>query len=87
MEEGCAAHAAAGTWFESSLLHRLAADAAMAGGDRNLARRHLEEGFAVAHRIDEAYVPDEFIGATEFRTMLDEIVRVYGPVAQELRGG
>ena len=42
---------------------------------------------ALRTQLDEAYVPDEFIGATEFRTMLDEIVRVYGPVAQELRGG
>jgi tripartite-type tricarboxylate transporter receptor subunit TctC len=38
-------------------------------------------------QLDEAYVPDRFIGAAEFRAMLDEIVTVYGPVAKELRGG
>jgi hypothetical protein len=32
-------------------------------------------------------VPDEFIGAEAFRARLDEIVRVYGPVAQQLKGG
>ena len=42
---------------------------------------------AVRQQLDEAYVPDEFIGAAAFRQRLDEIVRVYGPVAQELRGG
>lgn len=42
---------------------------------------------AVQEQLDEAYVPDEFIGATEFRAQLDEIVEVYGPVAGELRGG
>ncbi|OLT00880.1 hypothetical protein BJF90_05930 [Pseudonocardia sp. CNS-004] len=42
---------------------------------------------AVRQQLDEAYVPDEFIGADAFRTRLDEIVRVYGPVAQELKGG
>jgi putative tricarboxylic transport membrane protein len=42
---------------------------------------------AVRQQLDEAYVPDEFIGAAEFRQRLDEIVRVYGPVAQELKGG
>jgi tripartite-type tricarboxylate transporter receptor subunit TctC len=42
---------------------------------------------AVRQQLDEAYVPDEFIGAEAFRARLDEIVRVYGPVAQELRGG
>jgi tripartite-type tricarboxylate transporter receptor subunit TctC len=42
---------------------------------------------AVRQQLDEAYVPDEFIGSAEFRARLDEIVRVYGPVAQELRGG
>jgi tripartite-type tricarboxylate transporter receptor subunit TctC len=41
---------------------------------------------AVRKQLDEAYVPDEFIGAQEFRAMLDKIVEVYGPVAQELRG-
>jgi tripartite-type tricarboxylate transporter receptor subunit TctC len=42
---------------------------------------------AVRQQLDEAYVPDEFIGADAFRARLDEIIRVYGPVAQELRGG
>jgi tripartite-type tricarboxylate transporter receptor subunit TctC len=42
---------------------------------------------AVRAQLDEAYVPDEFIGGTEFQARLDEIVRVYGPVAGELRGG
>ena len=42
---------------------------------------------ALRAQLDEAYVPDEFIGGAEFRTRLDDIVRVYGPVAQELRGG
>jgi tripartite-type tricarboxylate transporter receptor subunit TctC len=42
---------------------------------------------AVRQQLDEAYVPDEFIGAAAFRQRLDEIVRVYGPVAQELKGG
>jgi tripartite-type tricarboxylate transporter receptor subunit TctC len=42
---------------------------------------------AVRQQLDEAYVPDEFIGATAFRERLDAIVRVYGPVAQELKGG
>jgi tripartite-type tricarboxylate transporter receptor subunit TctC len=42
---------------------------------------------AVRAQLDEAYVPDEFIGGAEFRARLDEIVRVYGPVAGELRGG
>jgi tripartite-type tricarboxylate transporter receptor subunit TctC len=42
---------------------------------------------AVRRQLDEAYVPDEFIGADAFRGRLDEIVRVYGPVAQELKGG
>jgi tripartite-type tricarboxylate transporter receptor subunit TctC len=41
----------------------------------------------VRAQLDEAYVPDRFIGATEFRSILDEIISVYGPVAQELRGG
>jgi putative tricarboxylic transport membrane protein len=41
----------------------------------------------VRTQLDEAYVPDRFIGAAEFRAMLDEIVTVYGPVAKELRGG
>ncbi|WP_214368193.1 Bug family tripartite tricarboxylate transporter substrate binding protein [Pseudonocardia sp. H11422] len=40
----------------------------------------------VRRQLDEAYVPDEFIGATEFRSRLDDIVRVYGPVAEALRG-
>jgi tripartite-type tricarboxylate transporter receptor subunit TctC len=42
---------------------------------------------AVRQQLDEAYVPDEFIGADAFRGRLDEIVRVYGPVAQQLKGG
>jgi tripartite-type tricarboxylate transporter receptor subunit TctC len=42
---------------------------------------------ALRTQLDEAYVPDRFIGAAEFRAMLDEIVTVYGPVARELRGG
>ena len=42
---------------------------------------------AVRAQLDEAYVPDEFIGGAEFRARLDEIVRVYGPVAGELKGG
>ncbi|MHA6619381.1 Bug family tripartite tricarboxylate transporter substrate binding protein [Pseudonocardia sp. DLS-67] len=42
---------------------------------------------AVRQQLDEAYVPDEFIGAAEFRERLDQIVRVYGPVAQDLKGG
>jgi putative tricarboxylic transport membrane protein len=42
---------------------------------------------AVRQKLDEAYVPDEFIGADAFRGRLDEIVRVYGPVAHELKGG
>lgn len=42
---------------------------------------------AVRQKLDEAYVPDEFIGTDAFRGRLDEIVRVYGPVAQELKGG
>ncbi|TWF77168.1 tripartite-type tricarboxylate transporter receptor subunit TctC [Pseudonocardia hierapolitana] len=42
---------------------------------------------AVRQKLDEAYVPDEFIGADAFRQRLDKIVRVYGPVAQELKGG
>jgi tripartite-type tricarboxylate transporter receptor subunit TctC len=41
----------------------------------------------VRAQLDEAYVPDEFVGAAEFRAMLDRIVEVYGPVARELRGG
>jgi tripartite-type tricarboxylate transporter receptor subunit TctC len=50
----------------------------------------MREGLAdpaVRTQLDEAYVPDEFIGGAEFRTRLDEIVQVYGPVAQELKGG
>ena len=50
----------------------------------------MREGLAdpaVRQQLDEAYVPDEFIGAEEFRARLDEIVRVYGPVAQQLKGG
>ncbi|HYH29851.1 MAG TPA: tripartite tricarboxylate transporter substrate binding protein [Pseudonocardia sp.] len=42
---------------------------------------------AVREQLDEAYVPDEFVGSDEFRQRLDDIVRVYGPVAQELKGG
>lgn len=42
---------------------------------------------AVREQLGEAYVPDEFIGAAAFRERLDEIVRVYGPVTAELRGG
>ena len=42
---------------------------------------------AVRQQLDEAYVPDEFIGAGAFRGRLDEIVRVYGPVAQQLKNG
>lgn len=41
---------------------------------------------AVRATLDEAYVPERFIGSTEFRAMLDKIVEVYGPVARELRG-
>jgi tripartite-type tricarboxylate transporter receptor subunit TctC len=50
----------------------------------------MRDGLAdpgVRQQLDEAYVPDEFIGADAFRARLDEIVRVYGPVAQELKGG
>jgi tripartite-type tricarboxylate transporter receptor subunit TctC len=50
----------------------------------------MREGLAdptLRARLDEAYVPDEFIGSAAFDARLDEIVRVYGPVAQELRGG
>jgi tripartite-type tricarboxylate transporter receptor subunit TctC len=50
----------------------------------------MREGIAdpaVRQQLDEAYVPDEFIGADAFRARLDEIIRVYGPVAQQLRGG
>jgi tripartite-type tricarboxylate transporter receptor subunit TctC len=49
-------------------------------------REGLEDP-AVRRQLDEAYVPDEFIGAAAFRERLDEIVTVYGPVARELRGG
>lgn len=42
---------------------------------------------AVRARLDEAYVPDRFVGAAEFRARLDRIVQVYGPVAEQLRGG
>ena len=42
---------------------------------------------AVRQKLDEAYVPDEFIGADAFRGRLDEIVRVYGPVAAQLKDG
>jgi tripartite-type tricarboxylate transporter receptor subunit TctC len=45
------------------------------------------EDAGVRQQLDEAYVPDAFIGADAFRARLDEIVRVYGPVAQELKGG
>jgi putative tricarboxylic transport membrane protein len=45
------------------------------------------EDAGVRQQLDEAYVPDKFIGADAFRARLDEIVRVYGPVAQELKGG
>jgi tripartite-type tricarboxylate transporter receptor subunit TctC len=41
----------------------------------------------VTRKLDEAYVPDQFVGAEEFRSRLDEIVEVYRPVAKELRGG
>lgn len=41
---------------------------------------------AVRAQLDEAYVPDQFVGATEFRARLDRIVEVYGPVARELGG-
>jgi tripartite-type tricarboxylate transporter receptor subunit TctC len=50
----------------------------------------MREGLAdpaVRQQLDEAYVPDEFIDAAGFRARLDDIVRAYGPVAQELRGG
>jgi tripartite-type tricarboxylate transporter receptor subunit TctC len=50
----------------------------------------MRDGLAdpgVRAQLDEAYVPDQFIGGAEFRARLDEIVTVYGPVAQELRGG
>jgi tripartite-type tricarboxylate transporter receptor subunit TctC len=50
----------------------------------------MRDGLAdpgVRQQLDEAYVPDEFIGADAFRARLDEIVRVYGPVARELKGG
>ncbi|GAA0944619.1 tripartite tricarboxylate transporter substrate binding protein [Pseudonocardia zijingensis] len=50
----------------------------------------MRDGLAdpgVRQQLDEAYVPDEFIGAEAFRQQLDEIVRVYGPVATDLRGG
>lgn len=40
----------------------------------------------VRAQLDEAYVPDEFIGSGEFRAVLDRIVEVYGPVATQLRG-
>lgn len=39
---------------------------------------------AVRAQLDEAYVPDEFVGAAEFRARLDRIVEVYGPVARQL---
>lgn len=41
---------------------------------------------AVRARLGEEYVPERFIGAAEFRAMLDKIVEVYGPVAAQLRG-
>ena len=50
----------------------------------------MRDGLAdptVRAKLDEAHVPDEFIGGAEFRARLGEIVRVYGPVAGELRGG
>ena len=50
----------------------------------------MREGLAdpgIRAQLDEAYVPDEFIGAVEFRERLDDIVRVYGPVAQQLKDG
>ncbi len=39
----------------------------------------------VREQIGEDYVPDEFIGAEEFRRLLDEIVEVYGPVAEQIK--
>lgn len=51
------------------------------------AMRDASADATVRQQLDEAYIPDEFIGATEFRAKLDQIVKVYGPVAQELRGG
>jgi tripartite-type tricarboxylate transporter receptor subunit TctC len=56
----------------------------------NRLQEAMREGLAdpaVRQQLDEAYVPDEFIDGPGFRARLDEIVRVYGPVAQELRGG
>jgi tripartite-type tricarboxylate transporter receptor subunit TctC len=50
----------------------------------------MREGLAdpaVRAQLDEAYVPDEFVDGAAFRAKLDEIVAVYGPVAQEMKGG
>ncbi|MDH0864522.1 AAA family ATPase [Mitsuaria sp. GD03876] len=59
VEEGCAAHAATGAWFEASGLRWMAADAALAVGDLAEARRHLDDGFAMAERFGETlHLPD-----------------------------
>ncbi len=37
----------------------------------------------VVEKLGEQYVPDEFIGAEAFRSRIDDIVEVYGPLLQE----
>lgn len=59
VEAGCAAHAATGAWFEASGLRWMAVDAALASNDLAAARRHLEDGFAMAQRLGETlHLPD-----------------------------
>lgn len=62
VEAGCAAHAATGAWFEASSLRWMAVDAALASGDLAAARRHLDDGFAMAERLGETlHLPDLWV--------------------------
>jgi tripartite-type tricarboxylate transporter receptor subunit TctC len=45
--------------------------------------RKSHEDPEVVKVLDARYVPDEFIGAQEFRALIDEIVKVYGPIVKK----
>lgn len=45
--------------------------------------REALEDPAVVERLDERYVPTEFIGREAFEERIDEIVEAYGPILEE----
>ena len=42
--------------------------------------RRSQQDPEVVEVLDEKYVPDEFLGSEQFRTILDDIIAVYGPI-------